>query len=149
MVHKHTEYFIWLAYMHKYGLHFTYFETKFSSPPVALHRVSTYLYWWFQRWRESWYAVLSGNHCKSLRIPNGFSVFTAEAIAINWALDFISCFLADKFLLFSDSLSVVKDLNHTSSRKSQIQKRLEKHHEIANTLYQGNTFLLPHQITLT
>ena len=58
-------------------------------------------------------------------------VFTAEAKAIDLALDFInSCFLTDKFLIFSDSLSVLKALNHTSSRNSQIQKLLEKHHEI-------------------
>ena len=76
-------------------------------------------------------AVISGNHCNSLRIPDGSSVFTAEAKAIDLALDFInSCFLTDKVLIFSDSLSVLKALNDTSSRNSQIQKLLEKHHEI-------------------
>ena len=79
-------------------------------------------------------AVLSGNHCSSLRIPDGSSVFTAEAKAIDLALDFInSCFFSDKFLIFSDSLSVLKALNHTSSRNSQIQKLLEKHHEITKS----------------
>ena len=69
-----------------------------------------------------------------MRIPDGSSVFTAEAKAIDLALDFIdSCFLHDKFLIFSDSLSVLKALNHTSSKNSQIQKLLEKHHKIANT----------------
>ena len=63
--------------------------------------------------------VISGNHCNSLRIPDGFSVFTAEAIAIDLALDFInSYFPTDKFLIFSDSLSVLKALNHTSTRNS-------------------------------
>ena len=61
-------------------------------------------------------------------------MFTAEAKAIDLALDFInSCFLSDKFLIFSDSLSVLKALNHTSSRNSQIQKLLEKHHEITKS----------------
>ena len=69
-----------------------------------------------------------------MRIPDGSSVFTAEAKTIDLALDFIdSCFLHDKFLIFSDSLSVLKALNHTSSKNSQIQKLLEKHHKIANT----------------
>ena len=69
-----------------------------------------------------------------LRIPDGSSVFTAEAKAIDLALNFIdSCFLYDKFLIFSDSLSVLKAFNHTSSKNSQIQKLLEKHHKIANT----------------
>ena len=79
-------------------------------------------------------AFLYGNHFSSMRIPDGSSVFTAEAKAIDLALDFIdSCFLHDKFLIFSDSLSVLKALNHTSSKNSQIQKLLEKHHKIANT----------------
>ena len=79
-------------------------------------------------------AVLSGNHCNSLRIPDSSSVFTAEAKAIDLALDFInSCFLSDKFLIFSDSLSVLKALNHTSSRNSQIQKLLKKHHKITKS----------------
>ena len=79
-------------------------------------------------------AFLYGNHFSSLRIPDGSSVFTAEAKAIDLSLDFIdSCFLHDKFLIFSDSLSVLKALNHTSSKNSQIQKLLEKHHKIANT----------------
>ena len=50
----------------------------------------------------------------SLRIPAGSSVFTAEAKAIDLALDFInSCFLSDKFLIFAGSLSALKALNHT------------------------------------
>ena len=60
--------------------------------------------------------------------------FTAEAKAIDLALEFINnCSLYDKFVIFSDSLSVLKALNHTSSRNTQIQKVLEKHHEIAKT----------------
>ena len=79
-------------------------------------------------------AFISGNHSSSLRIPDGSSVFTAEAKAIDLALDFINnCSLYDKFVIFSDSLSVLKALNHTSSRNTQIQKVLEKHHEIAKT----------------
>ena len=59
-------------------------------------------------------AFLYGNHFSSLRIPDGSSVFTAEAKAINLAVDFIdSCFLHDKFLIFSDSLSVLKAINHS------------------------------------
>ena len=79
-------------------------------------------------------AFLYGNHFSSLHIPDGSSVFIAEAKAIDLALDFIdSCFLHDKFLIFSGSLSVLKALNHTSSKNSQIQKLLEKHHNIAYT----------------
>ena len=68
-------------------------------------------------------ALISRNHSSSLRIPDGSSVFTAEAKAIDLAFDFINkCSLYDKFVIFSDSLSVLKALNHTSSRNIQIQK---------------------------
>ena len=47
------------------------------------------------------------------------------------ALDFIStCDANNKFIIFSDSLSVLKAMNHTSSKNPQIQKLLEKCHEL-------------------
>ena len=56
-----------------------------------------------------------------MRIPDGSSVFTAEAKAIDIALNFVnSCTYKDKFIIFSDSLSVLQALNHTSSKNSQI-----------------------------
>ena len=68
-----------------------------------------------------------------MRIPDGSSVFTAEAKAIDLALDFVNkCTYTDKFVIFSDSLSVLQALNHTSSKNSQIQQLLLKHHEISN-----------------
>ena len=77
---------------------------------------------------------LYGNHFSSLHIPDGSSVFTAEAKAIDLALDFIdSRFLLDTFLIFSHSLSVLKALNHTYSKNSQIKELLENHHKIAYT----------------
>ena len=52
-----------------------------------------------------------------MRIPDGTSVFTAEAKAIDLALDFIDNFsLSKRFVIFSDSLSVLKALNHTFSK---------------------------------
>ena len=55
-----------------------------------------------------------------MRIPDGSSVFTAEAKAIDLALDFVNtCTYTDKFVIFSDSLSVLQALNHTSSKNSQ------------------------------
>ena len=60
--------------------------------------------------------------------------FTAEAKAIDLALDFIGNFTpSERFVIFSDSLSVLKALNQTFSKNSQIQKILEKHHEISKT----------------
>ena len=75
-------------------------------------------------------AVISDNHSNMHRIPDDSSIFTAEAKAIDLALDFIStCDANNKFLIFSDSLSVLKAMNHTSSKNPQIQKLLEKYHE--------------------
>ena len=63
------------------------------------------------------------------RIPDVY--LTAEAKAIVLALDFIStCDANNKFIIFSDSLSVFKAMNHTSSKNPQIQKLLEKCHEL-------------------
>ena len=56
------------------------------------------------------------------RIPDDSSIFTAEAKAIDLALDFISiCDANNKFIIFSD---------YTSSKNPQIQKLLEKCHEL-------------------
>ena len=67
-------------------------------------------------------AVISDNHSNMQRLPDDSSVFTAEAKAIDLALDFIStCDANNKFIIFSDSLSVLKAMNHTSSKNPQIQ----------------------------
>ena len=76
-------------------------------------------------------AVISDNHSNMQRIPDDYLIFTAEAKAIDLALDFIStCDANNKFIIFSDSLSVLKAMNHTSSKNPQIQKLLEKYHEL-------------------
>ena len=65
------------------------------------------------------------------RIPDDSSIFTAEAKAVYLALDLIStCDSNNNFFIFSDSLSVLKAMNHTSSMNPQIQKLLEKCHEL-------------------
>ena len=69
-----------------------------------------------------------------MRIPDGSSVFTAEAKAIDLALDCVNnCTYTNKVAIFSDSLSVLQALNHTSSNNSQIQHLLLKHHEISSS----------------
>ena len=76
-------------------------------------------------------AVISDNHSNMQRIPDDSSIFTAEAKAVDLALDFIStCDANNKFIIFSDSLSVLKAMNHTSSKNQQIQKLLEKCHDL-------------------
>ena len=57
------------------------------------------------------------------RILGDSSIFTAEANAVELALDFIrTCDTNNKFIIFSDSLSVLKAMNHSSSKNPQIQK---------------------------
>ena len=64
-------------------------------------------------------------------LPDDSSIFTSEAKAVDLALDFIrTCDTNNKFIIFSDSLSVLKAMNHTSSKTPQIQKPLEKYHEL-------------------
>ena len=53
------------------------------------------------------------------------------AKAVDLALDSISTYDANnKFIIFSDSLSALKAMDHTSSKNPQIQKLLEKCHEL-------------------
>ena len=76
-------------------------------------------------------AVISDNHSNMQRIPDDSSIFTAEAKAVDLAIDFIStCDANNKFIIFSDSISVLRAMNHTSSKNPQIQKLLEKCHEL-------------------
>ena len=76
-------------------------------------------------------AVISDNHCNMQHIPDNSSICTAEAKAVDLDLDLISTSDANnKFIIFSDSLSVLKAMTHTSSKNLQIQKLLEKRHEL-------------------
>ena len=77
-------------------------------------------------------ATYSKDACKTLRLPDVSSIFTAEAKAIDLVLDFINyCNWYNKFVIFSDSLSVLQALNHTMSKKQQIQNILLKQHSIS------------------
>ena len=76
-------------------------------------------------------AVIPDNHCNMQCIPGDSSIFTAEAKAVDLALDFIrTCNTYNKFILFSDSHSVLKAMNHSSSKSPQIQEILEKCREL-------------------
>ena len=52
-------------------------------------------------------AVISDNHSNMQRIPDDSSIFTAEAKAVDLALDFITTYdTNNKFIIFSNSLSI-------------------------------------------
>ena len=79
-------------------------------------------------------ACISGSLHENIRLPNGSTIFTAESKAIDMALDYVvNNSLENKFVIFSDSLSVLKSLNHTSSKNPKIQNVIEKHHELSKT----------------
>ena len=62
----------------------------------------------------------------AMRIPDGSSIFTAEAKAIGLALDLIAdCETFNKFVIVSDSLSVLKSLDHTSSKIPKFKSYLK------------------------
>ena len=62
-------------------------------------------------------AVISGNHSNMQRIPDDSLIFTAEATAVDLALDFIrTCDTNNTLIIVADSLSVLKAMNHTSSK---------------------------------
>ena len=72
-------------------------------------------------------AVISGNPSNMQRIPVDSSIFTAEAKAVDLALDFIrTCETNNKFYYISDSISVLKAINHTSSKNPHIQNSFRK-----------------------
>ena len=59
------------------------------------------------------------------------TIFTAEAKAVDLALDFIStCDTTNKLIVVSGSFFLLKAMNHTSSKNQQIQKHLENCHEL-------------------
>ena len=61
------------------------------------------------------------------RIPDDSSIFTAETKTVGPALDSIkTCDTNNKYTIFYGSLSVLKAINHISSKNPQIQKLLEK-----------------------
>ena len=79
-------------------------------------------------------ACISGSLHENIRLPNGSTIFTAESKAIDMALDYVvNNSLENKFVIFSDSLSVLKSLNHTFSKNPKIQNVIEKHHELSKT----------------
>ena len=68
-------------------------------------------------------AVVSDDFYETMRIPDESTFFTAETKAIDLALDLIAdCEASNTFVIFSDSFSVLKSLDRTSSKNPQIQK---------------------------
>ena len=82
-------------------------------------------------------ATFTNGNCKTLRLPDGSSIFTAEAKAIDLALDFINeCNSKDKFIIFSDSMSasslkpyiIQKPSNTKNINKTSYHLRIENNY---------------------
>ena len=76
-------------------------------------------------------AAISRLHSSKLRLPNNATIFSAEAKAIDLALKFISEYSADKYIIFSDSLSVLQSIKNRRMENPLIQNILLKLHTLS------------------
>ena len=72
-------------------------------------------------------AVISPNFTDSIRLPDNSSIFTAEAKAIDIALYHIRDQPEKQFIIYSDSLSVLRSLKNLDHRNPLIQQILRKY----------------------
>ena len=64
-------------------------------------------------------AVISDSNCKKHCVPDGSSIITPEAKTVDLALDFIrTCDTNNIFIIFSDSLSVLKAMEESTGSKT-------------------------------
>ena len=70
-------------------------------------------------------SVISPNFTDSIRLPDNSSIFTAEAKAIDIALYHIRHQSGKQFIIYSDSLSVLKSLKNLHHRNPLIQQILK------------------------
>ena len=71
-------------------------------------------------------SVISPNFTDSIRLPDNSSIFTAEAKAIDIELYHIRDQSEKQFIIYSDSLSVLKSLKDLHHRNPLIQQILKK-----------------------
>ena len=76
-------------------------------------------------------SVISPDFTDSIRLPNNSSIFTAEAKAIDIALYHIRDQPEKQFIIYSDSLSVLKSLEDLHHRNPLIQQSLKKYYNIS------------------
>ena len=77
-------------------------------------------------------ASVSHLHTSKVRLPDNSSIFSAEVQAIDLALRFISTHNGKKYIIFSDSLSVLQSLNNRNTSNPLIQQLLLKHHRLSS-----------------
>ena len=77
-------------------------------------------------------AVISPNFTDSIRLPDNSSIFTAEAKAIDIALYHIRDQPEPQFIIYSDSLSVLRSLKNLDHRNPLIQQIFRKYNYISS-----------------
>ena len=77
-------------------------------------------------------AVISPNFTDSIRLPDNSSIFTAEAKAIDIALYHIRDQPEKQFIIYSDSLSVLKSLKNLDHRNPLIQQIFRKYYYLSS-----------------
>ena len=78
-------------------------------------------------------ASVSDLHTSKLRLPDNSSIFSAESKAIDLALNFISTHSGNKYIIFSDSLSVLQSLKNKKLSNPLTQNLLLKLDRLSNT----------------
>ena len=77
-------------------------------------------------------AVISPNFTDSIRLPDNSSIFTAEAKAIDIALYHIRDQPEQQFIIYSDSLSVLRYLKNLDHRNPLIQQIFRKYNYLSS-----------------
>ena len=107
------------------------FKTEFLEIKSAYkHYMSIYTYGSKQDEKVAC-AVISLNFTDSIRLPDKSSIFTAEAKAIDIALYHIRDQPEKQFIIYSDSLSVLRSLQNLDHRNPLIQQILRKYNYLS------------------
>ena len=77
-------------------------------------------------------AVISPNFTDSIRLPDNSSIFTAEAKAIDIALYHIRDQPEKQFIIYSDSLSVLRSHKNLDHRNPLIQQIFRKYNYLSS-----------------
>ena len=88
-------------------------------------------------------AVISPNCTDSISLPDNSSIFTVEAKAIKIALYHIRDQPEKQFIIYSDSLSVLKSLKNLRRRNPLIQQIFRKYNYLS--AFKEIVFLLASQ----
>ena len=92
-------------------------------------------------------AVISPSFTDSIRLPDNSSIFTAEAKAIDIALYHIRDHPEKQFIIYSDSLPVLRSLKNLDHRNPLIQQIFRKYNYLS--AFKEIVFFVGFQATLT